>query len=96
MDNQNIDNNIKLFIDRSKNLYEKIFNENVENSFEYIIFARGSFNPLRMKIQNELDHISERLEECDSLVERNIFRRRRDELKELEVMLMEYIENIIE
>jgi len=84
---------LKQFI---KTTLREFLNENVENSFEYIIFARGSFNPLRMKIQNELDHISERLEECDSLVERNILRRRRDELKELEVMLMEYIENIIE
>ena len=88
--------NCEHFINKSQNLYEKIFNESIKDSSEYAIFAKGNFNPLRLKIEFELETINNELSEQISLNKRKLLCNRRDLLKELEVILMEYIECNIE
>jgi len=88
--------NYEDFINKSQNLYKKIFNESIENSLEYITFVQGNFNPLRLKIELELENINTKLTECNYSKERKLLRIKRDDLKELDAILMEYIENTIE
>jgi len=87
--------NYEDFIIKSQNLYEKIFNETVENSIEYTIFAQGNFNPLRLKIETTLEAINFRLNETLSQKERQFLLKQRDAVKDLDAMLMEYIEENI-
>ncbi len=87
--------NYEDFIIKSQNLYEKIFNEKIENSIEYIIFAQGNFNPLRLKIETALEVLNIRLNETINQKERQFLLKQRDTLKDLDAVLMDYIENIL-
>lgn len=86
--------NYKEFIEKSQNLYEKIFNEKVANSLEYAIFAQGNPHPLRIKIEDELTKFKENALELNRCGYKEVInaRKRRDDLKELERILMEFIE----
>lgn len=88
--------NYENFVNNSRNLYEKIFNETVENSIEYTIFAQGNFNPLRLKIEVALEVLNIRLDETINQKERQFLLKQRDVLKDLDTILMDYIENITE
>lgn len=81
------------FINRSQDLYEKIFNEKVVDSIEYIIFAQGNPHPLRIKIEDELSILNSKITQWNGWTRENLARR--DDLKELERMLMEFIEENI-
>jgi hypothetical protein len=86
------------FINRSQNLYEKIFNEKIVDSIEYTIFAQGNPHPLRIKVEDELAKVNEDItwldkfavEQTPPLMKQII---KRNLLKELDRLVMEFIED---
>ena len=102
-----------------KKLYEKIFNESIDNSKEFLTFVQGNPHLLRIKIEEEIAKINQQLmmssqyyskEEISAAfglsgVGEEVYKQfklpdskklteRRSLLKDLEKIVMEYIENI--
>ena len=47
------------YLARLIKLYEKIFNEDINNSKEFLIFVQGNPHLLRIKVEEALSHNSE-------------------------------------
>ena len=76
-----------------KELYEKIFIESVVNSKEFTTFVDGNPHPLRIKIEEEIVMINDELMVTTNTKYANRLVVKRNLLKELDKLIMEYIEN---
>jgi len=76
-----------------KVLYEKIFIESVVNSKEFTTFVDGNPHPLRIRIEEEIVMINDELMIATNIKYAHKLVVKRNLLKELDKLIMEYIEN---
>jgi hypothetical protein len=80
-------------INHARILYENIFGDFADMSIEFTNFACGRPHLLRMKIDEELIIINSEIMNCVDPEYYKELSDKRDKLKELERLIMEYIEN---
>lgn len=76
-----------------RELYRSIFGESADNSKEFTNFVQGNPTLLRIKLEEAISSLNEMVMNYNFLGTISDLRTKRDLMKELERIVMEFIEN---